>query len=618
MIAPHDRPESVVDRDPNNDVSQREGSARPRRLVAGLGRLLPLVAAHGWLTAGALLSLTSAALISLALPTAVRRLIDNGFGNADQAFVNRYFLMLVGLALALAAASACRYFFVTALGERVVSDLRVTVFEHVVRLPASFFDANRSGEISSRLSADAAQIKSAVSLATSVALRNSILCFGALVMMFLTSPALSAMTVGAIPAVVVPLVFFGRAVRKRSRRAQDALAKASAFATEIVSGCRTIQSFNGEDYAARSFSNDVEASYAAAVDAARSRALLTAFAIALIFTSVVGVLWIGAHDLLSGVTSAGNLSQFLIYAVIAAGSLGSLSEVWGELAQAAGSAARLFELVDEKNGRKEAGSTLPLRAPVAGRVEFSDVRFAYPGVPERLVVKGVSFAVAPGETLAVVGPSGSGKSTLFSLLLGFYGTKSGAISIDGRDIGTLSFEDVRREIAVVPQDVTIFAASVADNIALGRPLSSREEVALAAERAHAAGFISALAEGYDTVVGERGLTLSGGQRQRIAIARAILKDSPILLLDEATASLDAESEMKVQKGLEGLMHGRTTIVIAHRLATVLKADRILVMDDGVIVEEGTHDALMRRGGLYARLAELQFGLPPSAPARDAA
>lgn len=620
MIAQHDRvaeaQSPAADSTANSSMGSRGGG---RRSLGGLRRLAPFLRTHQWLVAGSLVSLTAAALISLALPTAVRRLIDQGFTRTDGAFVDRYFVMLVALAIALAVASACRYYFVAALGERLVSDLRLQVFKKVVRLPASFFDANRSGEISSRLTADTAQIKSAVSLAASVALRNSILCAGSLAMMFMTSPSLSSITIGAIPLIVVPLVVFGRSVRRRSRAAQDALAQASAFASEVIAGSRTIQAFNGEESAEQKYIKDVETSYASSVSAARSRAYLTAFAIALIFASVVGVLWIGARGLLSGSMTAGNLSQFLLYAVIAAGSLGSLSEVWGELAQAAGAAGGLFELLGEEEGRPEPGATVPLRTPVAGGVEFRDVTFAYPGIPDREVLQGLSMRVAPGETVAVVGASGSGKSTLFSLLLGFYGTNEGQISIDGYDVTSLSAEEVRQQIAIVPQDVTIFASSVRDNIALGKTGASDAEIESAAQRAQAHDFISVLPHSYDTVVGERGLTLSGGQRQRIAIARAVLKDAPVLLLDEATSSLDAESEMLVQKGLEELMKDRTTIVIAHRLATVLKADRILVMDGGRIVEEGTHASLVRKGGVYAKLAELQFDAPDShRDERDAA
>ena len=609
MIAAHDRSAT-----PPADVTagSRPQRGKKKSNVSGLVRLLPLLRPHRGLVLLAVISLAAAALISLALPMAVRRMIDHGFGQSDGGFINSYFLMLLALAIALAIASACRYYFVTTLGERVVSDLRVKTFRNVTRLPASFFDVNKSGDIASRLTADAAQIKSALNLAASVALRNSLLCLGALVMMFVTSPGLSAITLGAIPLVIAPLVLFGRSVRRKSRAAQDALATASAFASEMIAGSRTVQAFNGEAAASDRYARDVEASYRSAIFAARSRALLTAVAIALIFGSVVGVLWIGAHNLLSGTLSAGSLSQFLLYSVIAAGSLGSLSEVWGELAQAAGSAERLFELLDEDTGEIEPASRAPLSQPAKGAIEIRDLHFAYPGAPDRQVLTGLSMNVRPGETVALVGASGSGKSTIFSLLLGFYKDYSGDISLDGRDVRATATAAVRGEVAIVPQDVTIFATSIAENITLGRPDASQDEIAAAATTARAHGFISELPDGYRTVVGERGLTLSGGQRQRLAIARAVLKNAPILLLDEATASLDAENEMLVQKGLDELMCNRTTIVIAHRLATVLKADRILVIDGGRVIEEGTHAALIRKGGAYSKLAELQFDLSGSA------
>ncbi len=609
MIAAHDRSAT-----PPADViaGSRPQRGKKKSNVSGLVRLLPLLRPHRGLVLLAVISLAAAALISLALPMAVRRMIDHGFGQFDGGFINSYFLMLLALAIALAIASACRYYFVTTLGERVVSDLRVKTFRNVTRLPASFFDANKSGDIASRLTADAAQIKSALNLAASVALRNSLLCLGALVMMFVTSPGLSAITLGAIPLVIAPLVLFGRSVRRKSRAAQDALATASAFASEMIAGSRTVQAFNGEAAASDRYAHDVEASYRSAVLAASSRALLTAVAIAMIFGSVVGVLWIGAHNLLSGTLSAGSLSQFLLYSVIAAGSLGSLSEVWGELAQAAASAERLFELLDEDAGESEQASRSALSQPAKGAIEIRDLHFAYPGAPDRQVLTGLSMNVRSGETVALVGASGSGKSTIFSLMLGFYKDYAGDILLDGCDARTISTTAVRGEIAVVPQDVTIFATSIAENISLGRSDASLDEIVAAATVARAHGFISELPDGYRTVVGERGLTLSGGQRQRLAIARAVLKNAPILLLDEATASLDSENEMLVQRGLDELMSNRTTIVIAHRLATVLKADRILVLDGGRVIEEGTHAALIRKGGAYSRLAELQFDLSGSA------
>ena len=480
------------------------------------------------------------------------------------------------------------------------------MFDHVTRLSPSFFDVNQSGEIVSRLTADTTQIKSAVGATASVALRNIILCLGAIGMMVYTSPKLSSLVLLAIPVIVFPLVGFGRSVRRRSRQAQDTLATASAFAGEAISAARTIQAFNGEAAAQARYGSAVESAYEAARSAITARSILTAFAITMIFGSVVAVLWFGAQDVLSGTLSAGTLGQFLLYSVFAAGSLGSLSEVWGELAQASGAAERLNELLAEEPGIEAPADPLVLPQPAMGAVGFDGVHFAYPSRPDYKSVRGLSFAVKPGETVAVVGPSGAGKSTLFSLLLRFYDPVQGMISVDGVDIRTVDPQDLRRRIAIVPQDVTIFAASIHDNIAFGMPSASREAVRAAAVAAQADEFIARLDRGYDTEVGERGITLSGGQRQRIAIARAILKDAPILLLDEATSALDAESETLVQKALEGLMHNRTTLVIAHRLATVLKADRILVMDQGRIVEEGTHAALVRQGGLYAKLARLQF------------
>ncbi len=576
------------------------------RSLKPLGRLTPYVARYRGMVAGALASLALAAITSLALPLAVRRMIDHGFTQADGSFINSYFLMLMIMAIVLATASALRYYFVITLGERVVSDLRRDVFNHVTRLSPSFFDVNQSGEIVSRLTADTTQIKSAVGATASVALRNLILCLGAMGMMIVTSPKLSSLVIGAIPLIVFPLVGFGRSVRKRSRFAQDTLADASAFANETIAASRTVQAFGGENAAASRYGTAVETAYDAARAAIRSRALLTGIAITLIFGSVVAVLWVGAHNVLTGTLSPGTLGQFLLYAVIAAGSLGALSEVWGELSQAAGAADRLTELLDEVSPIAAPSAPVVLPAPALGHVQFTDVHFAYPSRPERSALHGLSFDVAPGETVAIVGPSGAGKSTVFSLLLRFYDPQQGAVKIDGVDARSTDPDGLRKRLAIVPQDVTIFAASIHDNIAFGRPEASREEVRAAAIAAQADEFIARLDKGYDTQVGERGSTLSGGQRQRIAIARAILKDAPVLLLDEATSALDAESETLVQKALDGLMMGRTTLVIAHRLATVLKADRILVMDQGRVVEEGTHQTLIRGGGIYAKLAKLQF------------
>ncbi|MFT4003792.1 MAG: ABC transporter transmembrane domain-containing protein [Rhizobium sp.] len=590
-----------------DDLSETgQAEEKKSRSIRPLGRLAPYLRRYRGMVAGALVSLVVAAVTSLALPVAVRRMIDHGFDQVDRGLIDSYFVAIMIMALLLAAASALRYYFVISIGERIVSDMRREVFDHVTRLSPSFFDVNQSGEIVSRLTADTTQIKSAVGATASVALRNLILCLGAVIMMIVTSPKLSSIVLIAIPIIVLPLVSFGRSVRKRSRAAQDTLAQASAYANETIAANRTIQAYNGEAAASQRYGAAVEDAYRAARAAIKSRSLLTGFAIAMVFGSIVAVLWVGAQNVLAGTMSPGTLGQFLLYSVIAGSSLGSLSEVWGELSQAAGAADRLGELLAEVSPIAPPANPLPLPEPPQGRVEFSDVHFFYPSRPGRSALHGLSFSVKPGETVAIVGASGAGKSTVFSLLLRFYDPQKGRVAIDGVDARDVLPDALRERIAIVPQDTTIFAASIHDNIAFGRPDASRDEVRAAAVAAQADEFITRLEKGYDTQVGERGVTLSGGQRQRIAIARAILKNAPILLLDEATSALDAESETLVQKALEGLMEGRTTLVIAHRLATVLKADRILVLDQGRIVEEGTHQSLIRHGGIYAKLARLQF------------
>ncbi len=581
-------------------------SEKIRRTPQPLLRLMPYVLRYRSLVLAAACFLAVAAATTLALPLAVRRMIDHGFVAADGAFINSYFAMLMGLAALLAVSSALRYYYVITIGERVVADLRREVFNSVTALSPAFFDVNQSGEIVSRLTADTTQIKSAFGSAASQALRNLILCFGAMIMMILTSAKLSGLVLAAIPLIVFPLVGFGRSVRGRARAAQDTLAATSAFASETVAANRTVQAFGAEKAAGDRYGNAVEAAYDAARSAIRSRAFLTGFAILMVFGSIVGVLWYGAQSVLAGTMTAGTLSQFVLYSVIAASSLGQLSEVWGELSQAGGAAERLTELLREVPAIRDPEHPVALPSPARGEVAFENVSFAYPTRVSAVTLHGLSFTVKSGETVAIVGPSGAGKSTILSLLMRFYDPSAGAVRLDGIDLREARLADLRARLAIVPQDVTIFAASIHDNIAFGLPNASREAVRQAAIAAHADDFISRLDKGYDTLAGERGVTLSGGQRQRIAIARAILKNAPVLLLDEATSALDAESETLVQTALDGLMRDRTTIVIAHRLATVLKADRILVMDEGRIIEEGTHQQLVARNGLYASLARLQF------------
>ncbi|MCC8981601.1 ABC transporter ATP-binding protein/permease [Bradyrhizobium acaciae] len=576
--------------------------ARLRPLLA----LAPYVARYRGRAILALISLTIAAITTLIVPVAVRRMIDIGFTAEGIAMINSYFSVMIAVVAVLACASASRYYLVMTIGERIVADLRRDVFAHLISLSPSFFDSARSGELVSRLTADTTQIKSAVGASVSIALRNLMLFFGAAAMMVITSPRLSGFVLLAIPIIVIPLVAFGRWVRRLSRTAQDTLADASAYASELVNAIRTVQAYTGERLARTRFAGEVEQAYQAARSSTKARAVLTLIVIFIVFASVVVILWVGSHDVLVGTISPGRLGQFILYTAFAASGLGQLSEVWGEVSAASGAAERLFEILRVRPQIAAPASPRALPQPARGDVGFDDVSFAYPTRPNAPAVDGVSLAVRSGEKVAIVGPSGAGKSTLFHLLLRFYDPKSGAISLDGVPIRQADPAEVRARIALVPQDSVVFAASARENIRFGRPDASDAEVERAADLAHATEFLRRLPEGFDAQLGERGVTLSGGQRQRIAIARAILRDAPLLLLDEATSALDAESETLVQTALEELMRHRTTLVIAHRLATVLSCDRILVMDQGRIVEQGTHAELVAAGGLYARLARLQF------------
>ncbi len=580
--------------------------SKTRRSLRPLGQLLPYLLHYRGRVALAVVALVVAAMATLAMPVAVRRMIDFGFAADHAGLIDRYFAVLVAVVAVLAMASSARYYLVTTLGERVVADLRNAVFAHLTTLDGAFYDTARSGELTSRLAADTTQIKAAVGASASIALRNLVMCLGAAVMMVITSPRLSGLVLIAIPIIVLPLVASGRRVRKRSRAAQDALADATAYASEAIGAMRALQSASAEPAAKRRFDGAVELAFAAARDATRARAALTGVAIFLVFASVVAILWTGAQSVMAGTMSSGQLGQFVLYAVLAASGLGELSQVWGEVSAAAGAAERIGELLQVEPAVRVPAHPAPLPARVSGAIRFENVRFSYPTRPDVAALNGISFTVRPGERVALVGPSGAGKSTVFQLLERFYDPQGGQVMLDGIDIAACDPVAVRRQIAFVPQEVAIFGDTVRENIRLARPDASDAEVEAAGREAVVDEFVARLPEGWETAVGERGVTLSGGQRQRIVIARAILRAAPILLLDEATSALDAESETLVQTALDRSMDGRTTLVIAHRLATVLSADRILVMEGGRIVDEGTHNELVAKGGLYARLAALQF------------
>ncbi len=578
----------------------------PRRDVRRLRKLGPFLRPYRWQIAGALLALTVAGLTVLALGQGLRRLIDDGLTQGDPALLNGALVALLAVSLALAAATYSRFYLVSWIGERVAADLRRAVYSHVLSLSPGFFEVTRTGELMSRLTTDTTLLQTIVGSSASMALRNVLLLVGGTVMLAVTSAKLTGLIILIVPIVVVPIIVIGRRVRRLSRLSQDGLADVSAYVDESIAHIRTVQAFGHEEVDRIRFADQVERAFHVAVRRIRVRAFLTALVVILVFGGVAVVLWMGGRDMLAGDMSPGQLSAFLFYAVVVAGSVGALSEVVGDLQRAAGATERLIELLATESDIPTAKRPTVLPTQVAGTVAFQDVSFRYPARQERAALNSFTLTVDAGERVALVGASGAGKSTVFQLLLRFYDPEAGVIRLDGIDIRDLAPTDLRSQIALVSQDPVIFSTSAAENIRYGRPDATDAEVRSAAETAVISDFLEGLPDGFNTFLGQKGVRLSGGQRQRVAIARAVLRNPRILLLDEATSALDSESERAVQSALERLMAGRTTIAIAHRLATVREADRIVVLDGGKIVAQGRHDALMAQGGLYARLATMQF------------
>ncbi|MCH2548573.1 MAG: ATP-binding cassette domain-containing protein [Alphaproteobacteria bacterium] len=591
----------------NQEMSANDLGAPPRRDIRLLRRLGKFLRPYRAQVSAALLALTIAAITVLAVGEGIRRLVDDGFSAGNATLLDDALLVLLVFIIFLAGATYSRFYLVSWIGERVVADIRKAVFDHVINLNPGFYETTRVGEVMSRLTTDTTLLQTVVGTSASMALRNILLFFGGSIMLVVTSPKLSGLAILVVPFVLVPIIIFGRQVRRLSRTSQDRIADVGSYVDESIAHIRTVQAFVHESVDRQRFASRAEEAFTTAVSRIKARALLTAVVIMLVFGAVGLILWIGGHAVIEGSLTAGELSAFIFYAVVVAGSMGAISEVVGDLQRAAGATERLFELLQMSSEIKMPVNPVKLSQPVEGRIELDGTTFSYPSRPDHLAVKDLSLVVSPGEHVAIVGPSGAGKTTIFQLLLRFYDPQKGIIKFDHINLKDMDPSDLRNQIGIVPQEPVIFSSDAWENIRYGRPDATNDEVRAAAEAAAASEFLDYLPQGYDTFLGEKGVRLSGGQRQRIAIARAVLRDPKLLLLDEATSALDAESERLVQNALDRLMKDRTTLVIAHRLATVIAADKIVVIDDGSIVGTGTHDELISQGGVYSRLAALQFG-----------